>query len=131
MIHNKIKLIRLSKNLTQNDMSRGLNICQNTYSLIENGKTKLDHDRIIMIAKYLDINPRELINETEVLFTNFSDKESFEDIHKNVMEESIQIANYLKEVIIAKDRQLESLLKQNEMLITYVKKLSPKSKLAV
>jgi transcriptional regulator with XRE-family HTH domain len=36
---------------------------QNAYSLLENGKTRIDEQKIIQIVKALQIKPKELISD--------------------------------------------------------------------
>ncbi|MGG9970239.1 helix-turn-helix domain-containing protein [Ferruginibacter sp. SUN002] len=67
MIHNNIKVLRIKNNFTQEEMAEASNCSQNTWSLIETGKTPLVHiDRIIKIAKILNCHPLELFEGTEL-----------------------------------------------------------------
>ncbi len=62
MIHKKIKQLRLQNNFTQEEMAEAIFCSQNTYSLIENGKTMLiDVERIKQIAKKLRVKPQQLL----------------------------------------------------------------------
>lgn len=60
---NKIKTIRLSKNLTQQYMADELGIDAANYSRLERGEVKISTDRIQEIAKILDIHVNVLLND--------------------------------------------------------------------
>ena len=61
--HEKLKLKRILQNLTQEAMATKLNMSQNAYSLLENGKTRIDEQKIMQIAKALQIKPKDLISD--------------------------------------------------------------------
>lgn len=58
----RIKEIRNKKGYSQHSMAVHLHISQNAYYKIEKGETKLDLERFIEIAHFLEIEPSELIN---------------------------------------------------------------------
>lgn len=58
-----IKLTRLSKGISQYEMSSRLNVSQNTYFKIESGKTKLDIYRLIQLSNILEFDISELFRE--------------------------------------------------------------------
>ncbi len=60
MILKKIRITRLEKELSQENMAEYLGISQCAYSNLENGKTKLDLKCLKKISKILDI---DLLNE--------------------------------------------------------------------
>lgn len=51
-----IRKLRVSKGYSQYDMAYSLSISQNSYWLLENGKTKLTVEYIEAISKRLDIS---------------------------------------------------------------------------
>lgn len=70
---NKIKTIRLSKNLTQQYMADELGIDAANYSRLERGEVKISTDRIQEIAKILDIHVNVLLNdENEISYKEAS-----------------------------------------------------------
>ena len=105
MINEKIRTLRLAKHLTQKDMSKALNISQNAYSALEMGRSKMDHERLKKIAVILEIDLYDILNENQP------------ESKTKRTEESNEFSNYLKEVIIEKDKQLEKLIQQNQLLI--------------
>ena len=50
----KIKKVRFEKEITQYEMSARLNMSQNCYHKLENGKTKLDVFRLMKISNILE-----------------------------------------------------------------------------
>ncbi len=62
-IGEKIKSIRLRKGVSQGDVAAHLSMSQSAYAKIENGITKLDTQRLLKIADFLETDP------TEILFT--------------------------------------------------------------
>ena len=66
-LHNKIKLIRLSKNLTQVYLAEELNIDAANYSRLERGETKISTERLQEIAKIFEIDSSILLENKEVV----------------------------------------------------------------
>jgi transcriptional regulator with XRE-family HTH domain len=60
-----IKKYRDDKGYTQEFMAHQLNITQNSYSNLENGKSYLRVDVLEEIAKILEINPVQLMKNTQ------------------------------------------------------------------
>ena len=56
MILKKIKLLRIDRNLSHMDMATNLCICPKQYGRIESGASSLTWDRIVLIAKVLDVD---------------------------------------------------------------------------
>lgn len=59
-INERIKQLRKQKGFTQESMAERLHIARSTYSKLESGNTKLDHDRLINISKILDVPISEI-----------------------------------------------------------------------
>lgn len=111
----KIKELRLKKSLTQENMAKALNISQNAYCLIENGKTRLvDVERIKIIAQKLDVEPYELgLLEDIGINVPYKDKveNGYTSSFQTINYENKELIQILKEQLLAKDHQIESLLK--------------------
>ena len=58
---NRIKTIRNSRNLTQQDVADALGIAVVTYNRLENGHTKLSTKRIDELSKILNVDPVEFL----------------------------------------------------------------------
>jgi transcriptional regulator with XRE-family HTH domain len=57
----KIKQARESKGITQRDIAKELNMTQQQYHKIENNMNVPGIDKIVMIAKYLNVSIEDLI----------------------------------------------------------------------
>lgn len=68
MIHQKIRHLRELKKLRHEDMADRLGISPSAYSRLENGETKLDVERLKIIADTLEVSADELLNSEPVVF---------------------------------------------------------------
>lgn len=62
-IWDKIRMLRLRKNLSQDYVAFYLDISQPAYHKVECGKTRLSFERLEKLAKLYDVNISEIINE--------------------------------------------------------------------
>lgn len=60
-VHEKIRLIRESKNWSQEDMAEKLKMSVNGYAKIERGETKAYNSKLEQIAEILDVELMELM----------------------------------------------------------------------
>lgn len=111
MTLNKIKKLREQIGLTQDDMAFALNISQNAYCLIENGKTKLDIERLFKIAEVLKVDPNSLLDYSDTTF-NFYEKveNGYASYIQNLNADNKDLISALKEQLQEKDKQIEYLL---------------------
>ncbi len=58
----RLKSLRERNGYSQQDVAEALNMSQNAYSLLETGKTKLDVDRLYLIAEFYKISIIELLD---------------------------------------------------------------------
>ena len=107
-VNKNIKRLRLANNLTQQIIAEKLNISQNAYSLIENGKTKIDIQRIHQFASIFNVDSAELINDVPLNFLNTNQKVEVASKHEG----SEDILHLLKEQLKVKDKQIEQLILQ-------------------
>jgi transcriptional regulator with XRE-family HTH domain len=66
----KVKKIREFKNISQKYVSEKLGISQAAYSDIENGKTKLNEQKLNQIATILEVEPEIIKNFSEAVIFN-------------------------------------------------------------
>lgn len=69
-IHNKIKRLREQNDLTQQEMADKLNMHLKTWQKVENGITKLDIERLQLIADVLETTIEDLINVDDSVYIN-------------------------------------------------------------
>ncbi|TAE72078.1 MAG: XRE family transcriptional regulator [Bacteroidetes bacterium] len=69
-LYEKITALRKVKRLTQQDMAEKLNMSDNAYSKIEQGKTQISVERLKKIAKVLDMEKQDIENFEEKMIFN-------------------------------------------------------------
>lgn len=69
-IHNKIKKLRSELEITQQQMADKMNMHLKTWQKIESGVTKLDIERLKLIAEVLDTTVEDLINVEDSIYIN-------------------------------------------------------------
>lgn len=79
-VNDVIRQIRVSKNLTQQEVAERLSMSQNGYSKIERGFAMMTLEKIKEIAKALDVNYAELLSQVEGFE---QEKEEFEEKKEN------------------------------------------------
>jgi transcriptional regulator with XRE-family HTH domain len=64
LICDKIRKFRYDKGLTQEKVANHLNISQNAYHKIENGRTKLLVVTLLMLADIFEVNPNDFFDSS-------------------------------------------------------------------
>lgn len=105
----QLKLLRLEKNLTQEQMSEKLNLSTSAYCKIEYGETDLTLTRLDKIAKVLGISALALFSHISKNMHSYSD---------NNNENGNAVPNYddLRELIKANSRIIDLLCKRIDLL---------------
>lgn len=80
MVHINLRKIRLAKGVTQLHIAKKLNVTSMTYSRLESGESKIDVERLRVIAKALDV-------EVHIFF----DSELTDSVVKNYAETSKEV----------------------------------------
>ncbi len=107
----KIKKIRELRNLTQDYMADKLGISQSAYSKLETDETTISQERLVQIAKALDITVQDILSFDEKMFfnlTNNQDHASFGYIIHN----NIQLSDNERKLYEDKIRLMEELIDQ-------------------
>jgi transcriptional regulator with XRE-family HTH domain len=105
-IAEKIRMLRLSKNFSQQNMADELNLTVAAYSNIERGVSEINLTRLAEISRILGTTPVELISE---------------DLH--VREPDIQYQNTTNQQMLLMMKQLEMFQRQLESLQREVESL--------
>ena len=100
----QLQLLRLEKNLTQEQMSEKLNLSTSAYCKIEYGETDLTLTRLDKIAKVLGISALSLFSHIDNSCKNNSNNDSAYDL------------NDLRELIKANTRIIDLLSKRIDLL---------------
>ncbi len=66
LLHEKIKTLRLSHGLTQEQLASELHISRSAYALYETGKRQLGYDVLCSIADFYHVNIDYLFGRTDV-----------------------------------------------------------------
>ena len=87
MIGKKIKRIREIKGFTQSEIAAKLFISQRAYSDLESGKTKIDIDRLSMIAKIFNVSTIDLLK--------FNENKIFQNNARTTLRNPVDVSNNL------------------------------------
>jgi transcriptional regulator with XRE-family HTH domain len=109
----KIRKIRQSKDLTQEQMAFELNISQNVYSRLERGEIKITIKRLLEISKVLDVYVSDLLDDS-CKSVNINDKKLLE----------LKIEN--DEILFNLNEQLLYFKQENMRLLKIIENLSEK-----
>ena len=107
----QLQLLRLEKNLTQEQMSEKLNLSTSAYCKIEYGETDLTLTRLDKIAKVLGISALSLFNHIDKNMNPDTDNS-----YKNSNNDSTDDLNDLRELIKANTRIIDLLSKRIDLL---------------
>lgn len=110
-MHQKLKILREKKGISQGDVAEALHMAQNTYSRIETGKTKVNLELLYKFAEFYKIEPYDLVN-SDGLTMNFNEKveNGYASYIQTVNADNKEMISALKEQLIIKDKQIEALL---------------------
>ena len=107
----QLQLLRLEKNLTQEQMSEKLNLSTSAYCKIEYGETDLTLTRLDKIAKVLGISALSLFSHIDKSMNPNTDNSC-----KNSNNDSTDDLNDLRELIKANTRIIDLLSKRIDLL---------------
>jgi transcriptional regulator with XRE-family HTH domain len=122
-IHERIKSIRLSKNLTQDYVATQIGISQRQYSKIESCEVKVDLERLQKLAEVFEINLSEMLSDEKNQVNNFNNNKlitnavvnNYSQFQLDLQNEMIlflkEEVNLLKLQIEIKDKQISELIK--------------------
>lgn len=119
-LHTTIRLLRESKNWTQEEMAQKLSISESGYAHIERGNTRLLHSKLEKIAEVLNVKLSDLIELAQSQNIHITDNNSValavyqQDISFNGTQENELLKQELtlkNELIKQKDSEIQSLKK--------------------
>ncbi len=129
-IHRKIKQLRTAKELTQQDMADKLGMVLKTYQNFENGITKLDYERLKLVAQLLEVDVEDLINAEDSSVYIAEIKNNSVGYNGSTVTiqnpESKGELELFEKIIASKDEQIALLTKTNEVLQTLLNEFKPK-----
>lgn len=131
-INEKIRFLRESKSLTQDEMADRLGMSTNGYAKIERGETRLTIPKLEQIVEVFDTDILELVSlgENKVVYIQDSDNHSINIINptsQDLASEIIQLKqtiSHQQEMLSAKNELIALQKSQLETLQKMVEKLS-------
>ncbi len=131
-VNEKIRFLRESKSLTQDEMAERLGMSTNGYAKIERGETRLTIPKLEQIVEVFDTDILELISlgENKVVYIQDSDNHSINIINpisQDLAAEIIQLKqtiSHQQEMLDAKNELISLQKSQLEALQKVVDKLS-------
>jgi transcriptional regulator with XRE-family HTH domain len=121
-VHEKIRLIREAKGLTQEEVAEKLEMSKNGYGDIERGDSDIKLSKLEKIAELFEIQLSELVDLSEKgkLNVSFACKQNNKN-HQNNIYVGSNAAELKEQLLINELQQKELAMKDTE--ITYLKKL--------
>lgn len=113
-VNEKIRFLRESKSLTQDEMAERLGMSTNGYAKIERGETRLTIPKLEQIVEVFDTDILELISlgENKVVYIQDSDNHSINIINPTSQDLAAEIIQ-LKQTIAHQQEMLEA---KNELI---------------
>jgi transcriptional regulator with XRE-family HTH domain len=111
LVAERIRLARLSKNLSQQNMADELDITVAAYSNIERGKTDLSLKRLIQICGVLDLNLASIFSENRgyIIADSSNMKENYDSSLTQQVYMLIQEIEHLKKQLSLLEKEMNSL----------------------
>ena len=120
-IGKKIKELRVVNEWTQEQAAKQLNMCRNTYSDIELGKSDISLSRLVQLANFYHVDVDYFVDDKEkvVFYLNGNQntqskidkiEKQCNEYHSNFAEEKLQL------IIELKDKELAMQQRENENL---------------
>ena len=116
-MHDKIRMMREFRQLSQEDMAEKMNMSPSGYAQIERGETRLQYDKLVQIAQIFNMNLSELVDENRgiIFLLNENGNNTSTNYYGNNDSLIIEIEK-LKLQLIHKDELLEQKEKELETL---------------
>ena len=123
IVGHRLQMLRMEKNLTQEQMGEKLNLSTSAYCKIEYGETDLTLTRLNKIAEVLNMSALELFNKIDgnVYVNNTGTIGTNIGVAKDCSTVRIEAAEDLRELIKANSRFIEILCKRIELLERHYK----------
>lgn len=107
------------KGFTQEYMAGELHVAQNTYSKYENNAEKLPHEVLERIAGVLGVSVSDITNNDPIIINNHAENHGAQGKIENFYADQKEL---YQQMLDARDREIERLAKQVEMLMALLGK---------
>ena len=123
-MHDKIRMMREFRQLSQEDMAEKMNMSPSGYAKIERGETRLQYDKLVQIAQIFNVSLSDLVdNDKGVIFFmnkngNNTSANYYSGDHSIMFEiEKLKLQLIHKnELLEQKEKELETLRKMISLL---------------
>ncbi|HHF7318104.1 helix-turn-helix transcriptional regulator [Haemophilus influenzae] len=123
-MHDKIRMMREFRQLSQEDMAEKMNMSPSGYAKIERGETRLQYDKLVQIAQIFNVSLSDLVdNDKGVIFFmnengNNTSANYYSGDHSIMFEiEKLKLQLIHKdELLVQKEKELETLRKMISLL---------------
>ena len=123
-MHDKIRMMRELRQLSQEDMAEKMNMSPSGYAKIERGETRLQYDKLVQIAQIFNVSLSDLVdNDKGVIFFmnkkgNNTSANYYSGDHSIMFEiEKLKLQLIHKDELLAqKEKELETLRKMISLL---------------
>ncbi len=122
----KLRKIREIKGISQEYLATQLNIQPQAYGKIERGETKLDFDRLEIIAKLMKVDPLDIVNfdENNIFNNTFNNHTEHQ---KNFIIHNEELINPIFEKTLGLlQEEISQLRSSNQLLIQLLEKFISK-----
>ena len=116
-MHDKIRMMRELRQLSQEDMAEKMNMSPSGYAKIERGETRLQYEKLVQIAQIFNVSWSDLVDNDKgvIFFMNKNGNNTSANYYSGDHSIMFEIEK-LKLQLIHKDELLEQKEKELEML---------------
>lgn len=130
VLNEKIRVLREMKQWTQEQMAEKMKMSKSGYAKIEQGKSKVNTERLAQLAEIFDVDVPELLsmglNGTFNLLNENSSQSNYYGVNDQLLAEIDKlnlIIEHQKEIISQKDAMLRQKDSENALLKQIIEKL--------
>jgi transcriptional regulator with XRE-family HTH domain len=122
MYGTKIRLIRLSRGMNQEEVAQKLDILQNAYSKTETNQNKVSDAMVDKLAVIFGVSAED-IKSPEPVIINFHNSPKSNGVNnEEVKDQNEQLFQQLIQQLAVKDKHIEGLMEQIKLLLNVLKK---------
>ncbi|MEJ9151056.1 helix-turn-helix transcriptional regulator [Bacillus smithii] len=66
VLQNRLKELRIKRNLTQEDIAKILGVARTTYAMYEQGQREMDYELLLKLADYYKVSLDYIFGRTEI-----------------------------------------------------------------
>jgi transcriptional regulator with XRE-family HTH domain len=118
---NKLRELREERKLSQNEVAKAVFMSQTAYSPLENGKNKVDIDKLLLFSKFYNINPTELVEDNSLnMIFNEKVENGYASYIETLNTENKELLDAIKKQLEIKDNQIQQKDIQIEQLLKII-----------